>query len=131
MKKFFSILGALMFFFLTFYFLDLKHSKEMNELDKRFPLLSISDSLKGCVSWKYDFEANHSREPGSLSYIDVGSAKFQIYADGVGAFSDFGINQVVFVGDSIFKEKGNDTIFVKKKSTGELYILLRRDVLYP
>lgn len=105
-------------------------NKNKYRLEAEYPLLKRSDSINGIIQFKFDFRSIKARNPISSSLLKVNNNKNEIIADEIKANNSLGINEILSVGDSIFKEKDNDTIVVKQKSTGKLYILLRRNELY-
>ncbi len=100
------------------------------ELQKEYPTLKKKSKIDGVVMFKYDFKANNYRDFLSISRVSIDKEKYSIIADEIEGYNDYGINEVIEVGDFISKTKGNDTIVVIKKDSNKVYLFLRRDKLF-
>jgi hypothetical protein len=100
------------------------------ELQKEYPTLKKETRINGDITFKYDFKANNYRDFLSISRVSVNGEKFSIIASGIKDYSDYGINEVIEVGDFISKEKNNDTILIKKNGSKETCLFLRRNKLF-
>lgn len=100
------------------------------ELQKEYPTLQKQTELKGMISYQYDFLANNFRDGLSVSMVLIGRERYTIIADEIEGYNDYGINEVISIGDFIYKEKGNDTIILKKKDSNKNYFFLRRNKMY-
>ncbi len=120
----------LVFIAFVIFFNIKKGNNESMRLESEYPLVRMENRIEGQVIFKYDFLSNRLRDFLVVSMLKVDDSKCTIIANEIEGSNDYGINELVSVGDSIFKEKDNDTITIKKSDTGKIYTLLRRDKLY-
>jgi hypothetical protein len=100
------------------------------ELQNEYPTLQREDRINGVVVFKYDFKKNGYRDFLSESLVTIENANYSIIADEVKNKSDYGINEIIEVGDFMSKKEGNDTIVVTKQYSNNVYFFIRRDKLY-
>lgn len=100
------------------------------ELQKEYPTLKKESRIDGVITFKYDFKANNYRDFLSISRVSVNTEQYSIIANEIEGYSDYGINEVIEVGDFISKAKDNDTIVVTKKGSNKTYLFLRRNKLF-
>jgi hypothetical protein len=100
------------------------------ELQNEYPTLQREDRINGVVVFKYDFKKNGYRDFLSESLVTIENANYSIIADEVKNKNDYGINEIIEVGDYLSKKEGNDTIVVTKQNSNNVYFFIRRDKLY-
>jgi len=108
-----------------------KGCQASKDLQVEYPILQMEAELKGVVTSKYNFIANDFRDFGILSMLQIEGVKYGIIAEEVNVADSHGINEIVEVGDSIFKSTNSDIIHIKKNTDNRIYILLRRDEMAP
>jgi len=100
------------------------------ELQTEYPTLKKESRIDGVITYKYDFKANNFRDFLSISRVSINDKKYSIIADEIDGYNDYGINEIIEVGDFISKAKDNDTIVVTKQNSNKTYLFLRRDKLF-
>jgi hypothetical protein len=100
------------------------------ELQNEYPTLQREDRINGVVVFKYDFKKNGYRDFLSESLVTIENVNYSIIADEVKNKNDYGINEIIEVGDYLSKKEGNDTIVVTKQNSNNVYFFIRRDKLY-
>ncbi|WP_417601421.1 hypothetical protein [Owenweeksia hongkongensis] len=100
------------------------------ELQLEYPILQKEITIKEKVLFKYNFIENGFRDLAVFSRLQVGNDKFGVVAEEDKGAGSFGINEIVEVGDSLFKAADSDTILIKKHNSIEVYSFLRRDDNY-
>ncbi len=112
-----------------FIFIQIKDYIEFKKLEKEYPLLKKEHKINGIIIYKYNWLANEYRDFLSISNIYINKEKYSLIANEIEG-NNYGINEIIEVGDSILKTKDNDTIIVKKKGSNKIHLFLRRDKLY-
>lgn len=106
------------------------HGNELDrELQEEYPLLKYEEKLAGRVVFKYDFVANNFRDFLVISRLQVDACEKTIIAQRFDKEYGSGVNELVEVGDSIFKDYNNDTVIIMKSEGDDVFRLLRRDEL--
>jgi len=129
MKNISIVLVVVLILSFIIFFIVNKDQKKLEKINVEYPLLKKTDYLSGYVISNFNYSENHLRDPLSVSRVLVDDKKLKIVADEIHGLSNLGINEIIEIGDYIFKKESSDTIIISKKNN-ERHVLLRRDKLF-
>jgi hypothetical protein len=114
------MLGLLLIIFLIRSYTERSRREKIH---KEFPLLRNEDTLNNYVTSIYSFERFHYAK--NLSFIKLNDGRvMKIYTHLNRALDNKGINDVLDVGDSLYKKAVNDSLYVKNKGSHEKFLFI-------
>ena len=128
MKKIAISIAILLLCFAFILYFRIKSNVEKRKiLNRDYTLIDKKHSINGYIYEKFDYTANKLRDPKYASYVKVGDNKFKIIAKEI---NGLGINEVISIGDSIYKKCNNDTIYLIKQNNKKQYVFLRKNNIH-
>jgi hypothetical protein len=107
--------------------IDHFNAEEQRDIfDKEYPTLKYSDPLNEIILSVFDWGSIGWRSSGHISLVKTTGNNYEIKASEIKNNGDLGIDEIISVGDSIYKRRNSDTIIITTNSK-EKFVLLRRD----
>jgi len=117
------ILGSIVFF------TSKKENEMISRLYSKYPQVMLETEFNGKVTFVFDYHSVQLRDPVYASMIEINGWKCRIYGAAEIEDEEYGINELISVGDSIIKRTNSDTITIIN-SEGYKYFLIRRDKVF-
>lgn len=118
-----GIIAILLFVFVLVPYTEQKANDPYLDFLKEYPLLEVKDEVRGRITYVDNSENGLRKGLGSAVEIDF---KENIYLNvNREIFSGYYIFNVLDEGDSVFKKRDSDTLYLKKEKGGSFLFLLK------